>query len=660
MIDEQDLETRLKPVGGKTDHGRYGPDNVPSLLPAGILIASDVTCNELRHNPATTQLLSIPALFTNSSLAYNVVPIPIYPKDKEIFTEAVPTQRAAWLGEGTWEEEFEYSWNNAAPNHVPWGNSKPLYGDDDMNQGVLVVCEDINPWKKVYKRLKAPGKVLKKTEAQHTENSDKARREVEEEITRHLKIERGLSLAKAAETKVFQYSPDSISITSLKEGRYIQVNKAFTVLSGYEHEELIGFTDKELGVWVYPEEREMMITQINRDGAITNFEMHFRTKTGRILICLVSGGTIEIDGEIHIIGIIKDITQRKHYEEKLSISEERFSKAFNFSPYPMCISTMQGGRFIEVNESFCLVTGYSSNELISSSVLRLGLWLKPGDRRLVREKIRQEGSVRDFETVFRAKGGENLLIIYNAERIEVQNTPCIFSVIMDITEKKKSEVELLRLDRLNLAGEMATSIGHEIRNPMTAVRGYLQLLMQNEKYSPELEYFDLMIEELDKANLIITEFLSLAKNKLIELKPANINSIINQLLPLAQAKALLRDQQIEAELGQLPDQCLDYKEVSQLILNLVQNGLESMTAGGKITIKTYVEAENIVLAVEDRGYGIKPQDIAKLGTPFFTTKDTGTGLGLAVCYRIAAHHNAKIEVETGSAGTTFYVKFPGN
>jgi signal transduction histidine kinase len=193
---------------------------------------------------------------------------------------------------------------------------------------------------------------------------------------------------------------------------------------------------------------------------------------------------------------------------------------------------------------------------------------------------------------------------------------------------------------------------------MTIVRGYLQLLRENEEYVQEIEYFDLMIEELDRANSIITEFLSLAKNKIVDMTLINLNSIISKSLPLMQVKAMSKDHYIKLELSELPDLLFDQKEIRQLILNLVNNGLEAMLSTGEVVIKTFIENGMEVLAVQDQGYGINRELLDKLGTPFFTTKDQGTGLGLAVCYRIANRHNAKIDIETSSAGTTFYVRFP--
>ncbi|MGI6434364.1 MAG: histidine kinase dimerization/phospho-acceptor domain-containing protein [Syntrophomonadaceae bacterium] len=109
--------------------------------------------------------------------------------------------------------------------------------------------------------------------------------------------------------------------------------------------------------------------------------------------------------------------------------------------------------------------------------------------------------------------------------------------IVDITERKQMERELLRLDQLNLVGEIAASIGHEVRNPMTSIRGFLQMMSENEKYAAEREYFDLMIEELDRVNMIITEFLLMARDKQVDLRPQSLNLILKNISPLICADA---------------------------------------------------------------------------------------------------------------------------
>jgi len=227
----------------------------------------------------------------------------------------------------------------------------------------------------------------------------------------------------------------------------------------------------------------------------------------------------------------------------------------------------------------------------------------------------------------------------------------------DITDEKQMENDLARLDRLNLVGEIAASIGHEIRNPLTTVRGFLQLVGGKDDCVKYRDYFNLMIDELDRSNAIISEFLSLAKNKPVDKKAVNLNSVIESLHPLIGADATLTDKYVLVERGNITDLVLDDKEIRQLILNLTRNGLEAMLPGGTLKIGTFAENEEVVLFVRDQGPGINPDVVEKIGTPFLTTKDEGTGLGLAVCYSIAARHNAAVTFDTGPSGTTFYVRF---
>lgn len=228
----------------------------------------------------------------------------------------------------------------------------------------------------------------------------------------------------------------------------------------------------------------------------------------------------------------------------------------------------------------------------------------------------------------------------------------------DITSQKKAESEIARLDRLNLVGQLASGIAHEIRNPLSVVRGYLQLLGEKPAYEDGKPTFDLMISELDRANSIITEFLSLAQTRKTELKTQNINGIVNNLYPLLEADAFNQNKQLCFIPGDVPDLWLNSKEISQMILNLVRNGFEAMEERQSLTIKTYMEDDKVGLEIKDEGCGIPQENLDKLGTPFFTTKDYGTGLGLATSYKIAESHNAKIRIYSNTSGTTICILFP--
>lgn len=231
---------------------------------------------------------------------------------------------------------------------------------------------------------------------------------------------------------------------------------------------------------------------------------------------------------------------------------------------------------------------------------------------------------------------------------------------MDACKLMKIESELIRLDQLRIVGEMAASLGHEIRNPMTTVRGFLQMMSEKEESAPFREYFELMLEELDRANTIISEYLSVARGQGAHFSPQNLNTIVEALYPLIMAEAVQSGCRVALSLSDIPITQADSNEIRQLLLNLVRNGLESMDNHGLLTIGTMMKNHKVVLWVKDQGGGINPAILNDLGQPFFTTKASGTGLGLAVCYRIAVRHHAEIEIDTSPQGTTFLVSFvPG-
>lgn len=282
-------------------------------------------------------------------------------------------------------------------------------------------------------------------------------------------------------------------------------------------------------------------------------------------------------------------------------------------------------------------------------------------------KIAREIGVNESEYI----EAVNKIIRLTPERIEAAAN-VLYNVANCLSESAYQKKDLLETtdvlnrnldkmssiaDRLNIIGEMAASIGHEIRNPMTTVRGYLQFLQRKETFADYSGQFSIMIDELDRANGIITEFLSLAKNKAIHMKSGNINDVIHSLQPLLQADALCRGHELVIELGKISDNIFDEKELRQMILNLVRNGFEAMPNKGTLWLRTFIKNGCTFVSVKDTGKGIPDIVMQKLGTPFVTTKEFGTGLGLPICYRIAERHGASIEIDSTADGTTINVIF---
>jgi PAS domain S-box-containing protein len=257
---------------------------------------------------------------------------------------------------------------------------------------------------------------------------------------------------------------------------------------------------------------------------------------------------------------------------------------------------------------------------------------------------------------------DNQYFLINSFPTKDKQTGSILGAIIfyqDITEQEQLRKKLNWIDRINLIGEMAAGVAHEIRNPMTVVKGYMQ--MMSSKAEPDkVEQYTIVLEELDRINNIITDFLSLARNKTTEKSKQNLNIIVKNLYPLLHADAAKYDIEIEMDMEEdIPLLLLNEKEIIQLILNLCRNGIDAIGGKGKITIRTCCTHETVELHISDNGPGIPKEHINKIFDPFYTTKSEGTGLGLAICLSIVERHGGTIRIESeDTKGTNVLVAFP--
>ncbi len=488
-------------------------------------------------------------------------------------------------------------------------------------------------------------------------------------------VVRNISDLKESERRqadIIDFLPDATFVID-QNGRVIAWNRAIEMMTGVKAEDMLGRGDYEYSLPFYGEKRPILIDLVNlidtgiedsylsmdRDGPRISAES-FCPLVGEQGAFLYGTASPLLDSRGNPVGAIesiRDVSFRRVTEAALRQSEEKFSKAFHGSPIMMCLATLDGGTFIDVNEAFCRSIGYTRQEMIGRTSSELQFYTED-DGRSFSALIMKKGRIEHFPLSFHNKAGEIRQGILWSQLLDIDGLACHIACIIDITEQNRLEKQMARLDRLKLVGEMAASIGHEIRNPMTTIRGFLQLLIDKHTYQDDLDYFELMIEELDRANEIISEYLGMAQDKLVDLQPRYLDQAVKSIYPMIQADANIREMKLCLELTKPPIPLIDEKEIRQLVLNLARNGLEAMSPGGTLTIGTRTEPEEIVLYVQDEGPGLDPSIIDRIGTPFLTTKEKGTGLGLAVCYSIAARHNASIDFETGPSGTTFYVRFP--
>ncbi|NLY52956.1 MAG: hypothetical protein GX063_08660 [Firmicutes bacterium] len=219
---------------------------------------------------------------------------------------------------------------------------------------------------------------------------------------------------------------------------------------------------------------------------------------------------------------------------------------------------------------------------------------------------------------------------------------------------------IAKFERINAMTRIAAGIVHEVRNPLSVARATLQLLQTKDDLKSYRKFFSSIIDELDRANGIITEYLSLATTKQREVKEYNLNDIVSDLLPLLRAEAIPNRHDIVFHPSTISDIYVDSSDIRQVILNLVRNGLEAMPEPGVVEISTYMQKGYVVMEVKDSGRGIPQEIIQKLGTPFLTTKENGTGLGLYIVFKILDNYHAHTKVTSSPAGTVFRVYFPSS
>lgn len=455
---------------------------------------------------------------------------------------------------------------------------------------------------------------------------------------------------------MFYHNLSAMFLSTVPDGKIFQANPAFFKLFECKAAEVLDHKVTEIGLLnaeEYHSYKELLI----KNGQLCNLSLCIHTKANSVKDITLSCMLFTINDSQIVLNSIHDITELVQARSNLL----RDIKLLDLTP-DMVIGRNMDNQVIFWNRSAEIHYGWKKEEAIGQLLHHLFKteYPSPYDE----NKIMAHLIANDcWEGELTHIGKDQRKICVRSRQIlqrDLLGAPvAILETASDITRQKEHQREMARLSALNIVGQIASSIGHEIRNPMTTVRGYLQYLMKNDTSERGKASFMLMIEELDRANSIISEFLSIAKDNHVTFKTININDIIEKIKPLLEAQALETGKQVVFLTDIVPDSLLEENQIRQVILNLVKNGLEASPDGmGSVIVRTKKEENCAILEVQDNGQGIPRHILAEIGKPFFTTKETGTGLGLAVCYSIASRHNAQLLFDTGSRGTTFSLKFP--
>ena len=248
-----------------------------------------------------------------------------------------------------------------------------------------------------------------------------------------------------------------------------------------------------------------------------------------------------------------------------------------------------------------------------------------------------------------------------SKKVQFNHLQDVFEQLEDIIEKSMVFRELQRAEKMNAIGQLAASVAHEIRNPMTVVKGFLQIFLAKDEMSEEERmYIRLMIEEMNRAETIINDYLSLAKPDLEKTESIDCKELAEKAMDLMNSYAKMSKNIIM--LTPVLDQVTvrgNKNELHQVLINILKNGIEALKNGGELSLSLYTEGQYGVFEISDTGIGMTAEELQRLGTAFYSLKEKGTGMGLTVCYQIVDRMKGKIDVKSEKdIGTTFKIYVP--
>ena len=271
-------------------------------------------------------------------------------------------------------------------------------------------------------------------------------------------------------------------------------------------------------------------------------------------------------------------------------------------------------------------------------------------------------SVMDREIIYRKKSGEMVPLALSITPIMGAGNSCQGAVIIlrDLREIKQLEEKVRRSEKLAAIGGLAAGVAHEIRNPLSSIRGFAQYLRHALKDKPrEKGYAETMVSEVDRINAVVTDLLTFARPMEADLTPTDVTELVEHTVRLVQADAQAMNASIQMDVNDLSKIPLDANQMTQAILNLLLNSLQAVSSGGHIEVGAELDPSDsrFKIWVEDDGPGISADQKGKIFDPFFTTREKGTGLGLAIVHKIVENHNGEINLKSPPTGKTRGCRF---
>lgn len=441
-------------------------------------------------------------------------------------------------------------------------------------------------------------------------------------------------------------------------------NKAAEKLSGQKASDIIGKMAHEF-IKNHPEEIKFIFKLMKRGGECRN----------QVFNLLHRGKAISIMADVHQLKnedgqkvgamlVLNDISQIKELQEKTK-NVDRLEKLQSF-----ILDSMNYG-LMGINENMVInvynkgaenILGVAGPDVFGKTLAEAFPDVKE-ENLLVKNTIFSGREYRNYVLTGNISGKyievmANTLVIKDNQG---KNTGAVV-VFCDVSEVRKQEQLLAQHESIASVSRLAAGLAHEIRNPLTSIKGFVQLLQNKLKEGIETEYLDIILEELERTNKLLSDFMLLAKPRKGQLKKIKVSPVLAKTIDFMKAQALLHDVDIRHYIDmELPAINGDEEQLKQVFINIIRNGIEAITEKGTILIKTEYVEDKIKISFTDNGVGIPDEVIGKIFHILYTTKQTGTGLGLSVSSQIIRYHGGKIEVVSKEGhGTTFTIILPIN
>ncbi|MBL1212687.1 MAG: PAS domain S-box protein [Ignavibacteriae bacterium] len=436
------------------------------------------------------------------------------------------------------------------------------------------------------------------------------------DITENKKAEHDLRISEEKFAKAFLASPDSITLSSIKEGLLLEINNGFEKIFGYSRDFALGKTTVELGLWKDINARDECVNLLKTQGYVKDYVSEYNAKNGRNGTAEVSMELITIRDNDYLLTIVRDITERIKIESRLIASEEKFSAAFYASPDANVISRMKDGVILDINPVFEKLFEYGREEVIGKTTDQLKIYKNPNDKLKIFDLLHKDGVIRNLTVEYKTRSGKTGFTQLSIDQLMIAGELCLISSIRDITEQIKSQkaIEDYQKKLKSLTNEITLAEERERRKIAMNLHDHLSQslamskirLAEAKKQKSEEE----IICKIKEARKFLDNAIIKSRSITYELSPPVLYDLGFSAAIRWQLDVVAKEHKIETELEDTADIITLNDEVRVLlfraVVEIINNALKHADAS-KLTIKINNDKNNLFVEVTDDGIGFDQQ-----------------------------------------------------